>query len=210
MVNMELEDISDTRLTAFEVNRYINLLATLGFLNKVHPANLPRSLYLKAKQIAERREYSRKIMFYTMPNFYDIQFKALERANLMLNSGITVDDISQRTISSLFGDAIATEIYHINKHYSEIEDKAIPKFIGFINQEIADKGYTTKEEIIKIPIILKINSKTKRLSKKEKTDILNKCFDDLLEKLNLDYVKSNKEQIESFNLKSQIHILIKE
>lgn len=210
MINMELEDISDVRLDIADINRYINMLATLGFLNKIHPANLPRSLYLKAKQIAERREYSRKIMFYTMPNFYDIQFIAHERAKVMLENKIELRDISQRNISSLFGDQVATEIYHINKHYSEIEEKTVSKYIGFIKKEIEDKGYTTKEDIIKIPINIKINGKTKRLTKNEKSNILNKIFDDLLERLNLDYVKASKEQMRQFGFDAHIYIIIRE
>lgn len=100
-----------------ELNKKLNLFATLGLINKVRPdlACFPRNLQKKALLIKGNLEHQHLITFYTIPPYTKKLLKRAESiAEQLLGGGVTnYKKVTEERLKSIFGDEYASTIFYL-------------------------------------------------------------------------------------------------
>ncbi len=136
------------------INKYINLLATLGLIEKIKEEDVPQSLLSRAYYEFEKDKNNRDIIcFYVIYNVFDVIEEADERAEKMLKTGFSIRSMGKKYLISVFGQEFADTIYdyQIESVYTDKKAKII---YDILIKKLKKKRYFCYKDIEKKKILL--------------------------------------------------------
>lgn len=136
------------------INKYINLLATLGIIEKVKDKDVPESLLNRAYEEFKKDKNNKDIIcFYVIYNIFDVIDEANIRAGTMLKTGFSIRSMGKKYLISVFGQEFADTIYdyQIESVYTDKKAKII---YDILIKELKKKRYFCYKDIEKKKILL--------------------------------------------------------
>lgn len=209
-------------------NRNINIFVLLGLINKhyvnsISPGMVTRKAIRlqkeKSKKLNVNKDTIKPINFYTIPLFDDDLLKqANDIAKVMIDSNFRVNGFNKIWIIKTFGVSKANKVFPDDRYISEYSNYVRNEIEKFIQQDIIQWGYTTKERILENTIINYSNKLVFEYGFIRQQDnpkaIIEREFDrsinEILNNNNLSYRKANKELKEKFNLDTYRFIIFTE
>lgn len=189
-----------------KVNQLVNLLATLGLIEKVPTHKIPPVLLKESSKIQNDRLLGNSINYYIVHSFEEVVHQAEQRAKVLLDNGIRYFSISKSVIENLFGLDFAQMIYpqivqknklRTNDKKENIEKMLRKNFERLLNEQ----GYLTKTMVASLPVF--------DLSIEKKQAYLKKMWGYLLQQYDCDYSKPTKVMKERNDLPSYEYIASK-
>ncbi len=207
-------------------SRNINIFASLGLINKVNIEGLEvansklldesyKHRKAKAKGLGVKPEQIKIVSYYTIPLFNDELLNyANNIAKTMYDNNFKVNGFSKMYLINIFGQEFADNVYDDFRTDTEYSNYVRDEIENYIQQEIKQKGYTTKARVLKnTNINIKKVAELQQYKSKRKENILSREFDrsfnQILVDNDLEYRKANKELKERFNLDTYKFIIYK-
>lgn len=202
---------SSNRVTYITTLRYINLFCTLGLIKKVPINEVPKHMAADAlkhmEKIAEFKESDKisPVNFYIVYNIHDRMKIADDRAKVLLKNGFRISKTMNKDYLIItFGQAVADEVYPDERTKSKRNESIANRLETTLAKLVSEQGYATKDQVV---------SKTKlsgrlKADRKKKEAELEKNFAQMLNRNNLEYIRPNKELMETFKLKKATFIIV--
>jgi hypothetical protein len=209
--NYFTKTFSSNRVTYITTLRYINLFCTLGLIKKVPINEVPKHMAADAlkhmEKIAEFKESDKisPVNFYIVYNIHDRMKIADDRAKVLLKNGFRISKTMNKDYLIItFGQAVADEVYPDERTKSKRSESIANRLETTLAKLVSEQGYATKDQVV---------SKTKlsgrlKADRKKKEAELEKNFAQMLNRNNLEYIRPNKELMETFKLKKATFIIV--
>lgn len=189
-----------------KVAKMINLLAVLGFIEKVPISAIHPSLLAEAVKIRDRRNLGNMIGFYIVHSFEVVLREAEKRADLLAASGVRYSNLSKGFIKAIFGpdfvDSIYVQIIQKNKKQPEKKSSTLYSHLEQHFAKLLDQyGFVTKSMVLSQPI--------EGYTDKQCRSHLNQVWSFLIQKYGCNYQKPTREMKQKYGLSSSEFVAIK-
>lgn len=197
------------------VNKYINLLCTLGLVEKINEEHVPGVLLQRAEEEREKNNRQDRICFYIIPNIYDVLEEAERRAATMLEVGFSIKSMGKKYLISVFGSEFADKIYGYQLALDKTEERR-RKIEKLLLEDLKKIGYYSFERLKGKKLLLAKRTREDGTTGKIYMSELEKKIDfkivspRLIKKYNLIKKKANKELKDKFKLKGYYEIIYSE
>lgn len=189
-----------------KVAKMINLLAVLGFIEKVPVSEIHPALLAEAAKIRERRNLGNMIGFYIVHSFEHVLSEAEMRAKLLSANGVKYSNLSKLFVTEIFGSDFAESVYvqmiQKNKKQPEKKSSTLYNHLDHHFAKILDQfGYVTKSMVLSQPI--------EGYTDKQCKSHLNQFWTFLIRKYGCSYQKPTCEMKQKYGLTSSEYVAIK-
>ncbi|MDZ4797610.1 MAG: CHC2 zinc finger domain-containing protein, partial [Bryobacteraceae bacterium] len=127
-------------------NEKVDRYGMLGLMHKLPDNRVPPHLLEQARRRQVASKHARRIQFYSIPEYTDAVLRTADlRARRLIDRGASVRGVSWEMIESVFGRALAEEVYP--QRMGERSTTFCAKVQQVVRCAVEANGYTTTHEI---------------------------------------------------------------
>ncbi|KKE78123.1 hypothetical protein DTX80_17490 [Bacilli bacterium] len=170
----------------------LNILCTLGVMKRIPYEKLSTYVQVKAKNQNQERVTN----FYSFNQLTDYVLSvADQRAKTMQENKFKVSTMTKDILISMFGEEIAEKVFPDGRVQSDNYKRFLETYSNIILKNIGNKGYTTKQEVIK-QLHLPIGERKKEYH-------FDKVINEICNLYCLEFSFANKEIKKRFNIEDR-------
>lgn len=179
------------------MGRKINIFTFFRFMIKLDDSEIEDVLLKKLEQKKKLNSYSYRSSVYEFPILNTEQLNEMENlATVWLDNGLSIKTVTYEGIYRSFGKEEAERCFPQDKGkvISDVHDDNVTELHRVIMEQVNERGWTTKKDIIDA---VKFNGGN---GKMKKEDVLKTSLKEILDSYGLEYVPLNKILKEQMNI----------
>lgn len=179
------------------MGRKINFFTMLGLMKKLNNSEIDERLLKKLEQKKKENNYAYRSSVYEFPILKTEQLNEMENfATVWLENSLSIKTVTYEGIYRCFGKEKAERCFPQDKGkvISDIHDENVIKLHRVILEQVNERGWTTKKDIIES---VKFNDGNAKLKKE---DVLKIALKEVLDTYGLEFVPLNKKLKEEMNI----------